>query len=85
MAKFATWVIVCSAAAFAAPATIRTVASQAQSVLSGELVLVVADLPVRVLGADDSAYYSSELRHSFRNPSTETTVRVICVNSPSNL
>ena len=53
--------------------------------LSGELVLVVEDLPVRVLGADDSAYYSSELRHSFRNPSTETTVRVICVNSPSNL
>ena len=56
-----------------------------QYVLSGELVLVVEDLPVRVLGADDSAYYSSELRHSFRNPSTETTVRVICVNSPSNL
>lgn len=54
-------------------------------VLSGELVLEVDGLPTRVLSADDSAYYSSELRHSFRNPSTETAARVICVNSPSNL
>ena len=54
-------------------------------VLSGELVLEVDGLPTRVLSADDSAYYSSELRHSFRNPSSETAARIICVNSPSNL
>jgi transcriptional regulator with XRE-family HTH domain len=54
-------------------------------ILSGELVLEVDGLPVRVLAQDDSAYYSSEQRHSFRNPSNERAARVICVNSPPNL
>ncbi|MBU4530183.1 MAG: hypothetical protein KUA43_06290 [Hoeflea sp.] len=46
MARFATWVIVCSAAAFAAPATIRAVASQAQSVLSGEPCLIKGNISI---------------------------------------
>ncbi len=54
-------------------------------VLEGELVLEIADMEVGVLGVDDSAYYSSEIRHSFRNPSAERAARVICVNSPANI
>lgn len=54
-------------------------------VLSGELVLEVDGLPVRVLDADDAASYSSEQRHTFRNPSAVRSARVICVNSPPNL
>jgi len=54
-------------------------------VLEGELVLEIADQSVNILGVDDSAYYSSEIRHSFRNPSSERAARVICVNSPATL
>jgi quercetin dioxygenase-like cupin family protein len=54
-------------------------------VLSGELTLEVEGLPVRVLSADDAAYYSADRRHRFRNPSAERPARVICVNSPPNL
>jgi quercetin dioxygenase-like cupin family protein len=54
-------------------------------VLSGELILEVEGLPARVLTADDAAYYDSQRRHSFRNPSNERSARVICVNSPPNL
>jgi mannose-6-phosphate isomerase-like protein (cupin superfamily) len=54
-------------------------------VLSGELMLDVEGLPLRVLGPDDSAYYSSQRRHTFRNPSYERTTHLICVNSPPNL
>ncbi|MFN8223665.1 MAG: cupin domain-containing protein [Gaiellales bacterium] len=54
-------------------------------VLEGELELVVNENQPRLLRAGDSAYYSAELPHLFRNASPDLPLRLVCVDSPPNL
>ena len=39
----------------------------------------------RILKVGDSAYYSAERPHLFRNASDTAPLRIICVDSPPNL
>lgn len=51
-------------------------------VLEGSLVLEVEGAEPRLLDAGDSAYYSAERPHLFRNASTKKGLRLMCVDSP---
>jgi transcriptional regulator with XRE-family HTH domain len=54
-------------------------------VLQGKLELELEGCESRVLRAGDSAYYSAERPHLFRNASPTAPLRIICVDSPPNL
>ncbi len=54
-------------------------------VLQGELQLERRAREPGVLKAGDSAYYSAERLHLFRNASGNGPLRIICVDSPPNL
>jgi quercetin dioxygenase-like cupin family protein len=54
-------------------------------VLRGSMELELEGSEPRVLRAGDSAYYSAERPHLFRNASDTQPLRVICVDSPPNL
>jgi XRE family transcriptional regulator, regulator of sulfur utilization len=54
-------------------------------VLRGSMELELEGTEPRVLRAGDSAYYSAERPHLFRNASDTQPLRVICVDSPPNL
>jgi XRE family transcriptional regulator, regulator of sulfur utilization len=51
-------------------------------VLQGSLVLEIEGADPRTLQAGDTAYYSAERPHLFRNPSSKKGLRLICVDSP---
>jgi XRE family transcriptional regulator, regulator of sulfur utilization len=51
-------------------------------VLEGSLVLEIEDVEPRLLDAGDSAYYSGERPHRFRNASQDALLRLMCVDSP---
>lgn len=51
-------------------------------VIEGELTLELDGTEARRLEAGDSAYYSAETQHMFRNRSTSQPVRLVCVNTP---
>lgn len=51
-------------------------------VLEGSLVLEVEGAEPRALAAGDSAYYSAERPHLFRNGSATDPLTLICVDSP---
>jgi XRE family transcriptional regulator, regulator of sulfur utilization len=51
-------------------------------VLEGTLTLEIEGATPRSLVAGDSAYYSAERPHLFRNASSESVLRLICVDSP---
>jgi transcriptional regulator with XRE-family HTH domain len=51
-------------------------------VIEGSLLLEIEGAEPRLLEAGDSAYYSAERPHLFRNASGRKTLRVICVDSP---
>jgi transcriptional regulator with XRE-family HTH domain len=53
-------------------------------VIEGSMILEIADMEPRTLRAGDSAYYSAERPHLFRNASAEDPARIICVDSPPN-
>jgi transcriptional regulator with XRE-family HTH domain len=54
-------------------------------VLQGRLELVLEGSEPRVLKAGDSAYYSAERPHLFRNASDKHRLRIVCVDTPPNL
>jgi quercetin dioxygenase-like cupin family protein/DNA-binding Xre family transcriptional regulator len=54
-------------------------------VLQGRLELELEGTEPRILKAGDSAYYSAERPHLFRNASETAPLRIICVDSPPNL
>jgi transcriptional regulator with XRE-family HTH domain len=54
-------------------------------VLQGRLELELQGSEPRILRAGDSAYYSAERPHLFRNASATAPLRIICVDSPPNL
>jgi transcriptional regulator with XRE-family HTH domain len=54
-------------------------------VLHGRLELVLEGSEPRILKAGDSAYYSAERPHLFRNASDRRPLRIMCVDSPPNL
>jgi transcriptional regulator with XRE-family HTH domain len=54
-------------------------------VLQGRLELELQGSQPRILKAGDSAYYSAERPHLFRNASDTSALRIICVDSPPNL
>jgi quercetin dioxygenase-like cupin family protein len=54
-------------------------------VLQGRLELELEGTPPRILKAGDSAYYSAERPHRFRNASDTARLRIMCVDSPPNL
>jgi quercetin dioxygenase-like cupin family protein/DNA-binding Xre family transcriptional regulator len=54
-------------------------------VLRGRLVLEVEGSEPRILQAGDSAHYSAERPHLFRNASDTAPLRLICVDSPPNV
>ena len=54
-------------------------------VMQGRLELQLAGSAPRILKAGDSAYYSAERPHLFRNASDTTRLRIMCVGSPPNL
>jgi transcriptional regulator with XRE-family HTH domain len=54
-------------------------------VVEGTLVLEIEGSEPRVLDAGDTAYYSAERPHLFRNDSAEAPLRLICVDSPPNV
>jgi quercetin dioxygenase-like cupin family protein len=54
-------------------------------VLQGKLELLVEGAEPKILKAGDSAYYSAERPHLFRNASETAPLRIICVDSPPNL
>jgi quercetin dioxygenase-like cupin family protein/DNA-binding Xre family transcriptional regulator len=54
-------------------------------VLAGELELELEGSVPRRLRAGDSAYYSAERPHRFRNASNTKPLRVLCVDTPPNL
>jgi quercetin dioxygenase-like cupin family protein len=54
-------------------------------VLQGKLELELEGSEPRILKAGDSAYYSAERPHLFRNASDTAPLRIICVDSPPNL
>jgi quercetin dioxygenase-like cupin family protein len=51
-------------------------------VLEGELSLELADSGMHLLSSGDSAYYSAEQIHLFRNASDKDPLRILCVNTP---
>ncbi|HVW88857.1 MAG TPA: cupin domain-containing protein [Gaiellaceae bacterium] len=51
-------------------------------VLEGTLTLEIEGATPRTLEAGDSAYYSAERPHLFRNASDDSLLRLICVDSP---
>lgn len=54
-------------------------------VLQGRLELVIEGSEPRVLAAGDSAYYSAEQPHLFRNASAKAPLRIVCVDTPPAL
>jgi transcriptional regulator with XRE-family HTH domain len=52
-------------------------------VLEGSLVLVIEGAEPRMLEEGDSAYYSAERPHLFRNASAKKSLRIVCVDSPA--
>ena len=54
-------------------------------VLQGRLELVLEGAEPRILKAGDSAYYSAERPHLFRNASDRHPLRIVCVDTPPNL
>jgi quercetin dioxygenase-like cupin family protein/DNA-binding Xre family transcriptional regulator len=54
-------------------------------VLQGRLELDLEGSEPRILKAGDSAYYSAERPHLFRNASDTAPLRIICVDWPPNL
>ncbi len=54
-------------------------------VLQGSLELVLEGSEPRILKAGDSAYYSAERPHLFRNASDRHPLRIVCVDTPPNL
>lgn len=54
-------------------------------VLQGRLELVLEGSEPRLLKAGDSAYYSAERPHLFRNASDKHALRIMCVDTPPNL
>jgi transcriptional regulator with XRE-family HTH domain len=54
-------------------------------VLRGTMELELEGSEPRILRAGDSAYYSAERPHLFRNASDSQPLRLICVDSPPNL
>ena len=54
-------------------------------VLRGTMELELEGSEPRILRAGDSAYYSAERPHLFRNASDTASLRIICVDSPPNL
>jgi quercetin dioxygenase-like cupin family protein len=54
-------------------------------VLQGRLELELEGAKPRILRTGDSAYYSAERPHLFRNASETASLRIICVDSPPNL
>ena len=54
-------------------------------VLRGSMALELEGSEPRILRAGDSAYYSAERPHLFRNASDTQPLRIICVDSPPNL
>ena len=54
-------------------------------VLRGSMELELEGSEPRILRAGDSAYYSAERPHLFRNASDTQPLRIICVDSPPNL
>lgn len=54
-------------------------------VLEGSLALEIEGSEPRVLEAGDSAYYSGERPHLFRNASADAPLRLICVDSPPHV
>jgi quercetin dioxygenase-like cupin family protein len=54
-------------------------------VLQGKLELELEGSEPRILQAGDSAYYSAERPHLFRNASDTARLRIMCVDSPPNL
>ena len=51
-------------------------------VLEGSLALEIDGAETRLLEAGDSAYYSAERPHLFRNASDDSPLRLVCVDSP---
>lgn len=51
-------------------------------VVAGSMTLEIEGAAPRHLGTGDSAYYSSERPHLFRNASAEEPLTIICVDSP---
>jgi quercetin dioxygenase-like cupin family protein len=54
-------------------------------VLQGRLELELEGSEPRIIKVGDSAYYSAERPHLFRNASETARLRIICVDSPPNL
>ncbi len=54
-------------------------------VIEGSLALEIEGSEPRVLEAGDSAYYSAERPHLFRNASADAPLRLMCVDSPPNV
>jgi transcriptional regulator with XRE-family HTH domain len=54
-------------------------------VLRGTMELELEGSEPRILRSGDSAYYSAERPHLFRNASDTASLRIICVDSPPNL
>lgn len=54
-------------------------------VLRGKLVLEVEGAEPRVLQPGDSAHYSAERPHLFRNASDTAPLRIICVDTPPTI
>jgi transcriptional regulator with XRE-family HTH domain len=51
-------------------------------VIEGSLMLEIDGADVRTLTTGDSAYYSGERPHLFRNASSKKRLRLVCVDSP---
>lgn len=51
-------------------------------VIEGSLVLEIDGADVRTLTTGDSAYYSAERPHLFRNASSKKRLSLVCVDSP---
>lgn len=54
-------------------------------VLRGRLILELEGAEPRVLQAGDSAHYSAERPHLFRNASDTAPLRLICIDTPPSL
>ncbi len=54
-------------------------------VVEGRLELTLMGSRPRVLETGDSAYYQGDRMHLFANASDDTTLQLICVDSPPNL
>jgi quercetin dioxygenase-like cupin family protein len=51
-------------------------------VIDGSMVLELEGAEPRLLETGDSAYYSAERPHLFRNASSKKVLRAVCVDSP---